>query len=95
MFAKNRVPGLKSFEMFDENTFSLITTNRSHGDVHRMTVQANQVLQSAADPGSSHGCQSLWQSETPHNTSKLCRQARLIKDILQRQSHRPLSQALQ
>ena len=50
------------------------------------------VPKTPSPPGTANGPQ--WTSETPHTTAQLEQQARLIRNLLQRQSQSPTSQAM-
>ena len=52
------------------------------------------VTKTPSPPGTPNGAAPLWTSETPHTTAQLEQQARLIQDLLQRQSQSPTSQAV-
>ena len=51
------------------------------------------VQKTPSPPGTANGLVPQWTSETPHTTAQLEQQARLIHDLLQRQSQSP-SQAI-
>ena len=52
------------------------------------------VTKTPSPPGTANGTAPLWTSETPHTTAQLEQQARLTRDLLQRQSQSPTSQAV-
>ena len=52
------------------------------------------VTKTPSPPGTANGAAPSWTSETPHTTAQLEQQARLVRDLLQRQSQSPTSQAV-
>ena len=52
------------------------------------------VTKTLSPPGTSDGLQSEWTAETPHNTSELENQTRLVQELLQRSSQSPVNQAV-
>ena len=52
------------------------------------------VTKTPSPPGTANGSAPPWTSETPHTTAQLEQQARLVRDLLQRQSQSPTSQAV-
>ena len=52
------------------------------------------VVRTPSPPGAEAGAEAAWTAETPHTTTQLEQQARLIQDRLQRQSQSPTVQAI-
>jgi hypothetical protein len=52
------------------------------------------VVRTPSPPGTAGGISTSWTAETPHTTSQLEQQARLVQGLLQRQSQSPTSQAI-
>ena len=52
------------------------------------------VIRTPSPPGAVAGTEATWTAETPHTTIQLEQQARHVKELLQRQSQSPTSQAI-
>lgn len=57
-------------------------------------ISSLPITKTPSPPGTANGGAPQWTSETPHTTTQLEQQARLIRNILQRQSQSPTSQAI-
>jgi hypothetical protein len=52
------------------------------------------VIRTPSPPGTTAGAEAVWTAETPHTTTQLEQQARHVRELLQRQSQSPTSQAI-
>ncbi|KAL5395881.1 hypothetical protein PMIN03_013087 [Paraphaeosphaeria minitans] len=52
------------------------------------------VVRTPSPPGTTAGTKAAWTAETPHTTTQIEQQARHVRELLQRQSQSPTSQAI-
>jgi hypothetical protein len=67
-------------------------TGLVRADPQRILSSLTVINKTPSPPSTSHG--EPWTAETPYTTTQLEKQARLIKQLLQRQSQSPTSQAI-